>query len=385
MKLDLFFVSIEEGFSATYDQFMGHLSDNNISNFPIEYQHIINVFRAIYHNLEFDFYKVEDRPDLPIAKVKTLDQLVNKFENAYLVLKTSGTTGKPKIVRQNIGNILRNLSNKEKNKNKKWLFCYSFYHMAGLQVLFQIFFTRSTLYYLRNNVRFQEAIKKYELQSMSFTPTYFRSVAPYVTQSLDKVETVTFGGEVLDEATLEKATKVFPKAVIRNIYASTEAGTLFKSNTIYFNIPDKLKDLIKFSENNELLIHKSLIGRSDSVKADWYSTGDIVQFEDGKVFKFVSRISDFINVGGYKVNPLLVESEIRKVNGVDEAVVYGIENKVTGQIVAASIQLTPNYSITKKEVLDRLKEVLQAWELPRIIEFVDNIKVSSSGKTVRLL
>lgn len=85
-----------------------------------------------------------------------------------------------------------------------------------------------------------------------------------------------------------------------NVYASTEAGTLFASAGNEFVIKEEMKNLVRV-ENGELLIHSSLLGKSSlvDVDGDWYHTGDIIEIvhDIPLIFHFLSRKNEMINVG----------------------------------------------------------------------------------------
>ena len=66
----------------------------------------------------------------------------------------------------------------------------------------------------------------------------------------------------------------------------------------------------------------------------WFITGDAVEV-DGEYFRILGRQSEMINVGGEKVYPAEVESVLQLMDGVEEVMVNGEENAITGQIVRA--------------------------------------------------
>lgn len=76
------------------------------------------------------------------------------------------------------------------------------------------------------------------------------------------------------------------------MYASTEAGTLFAAKGDSFQIPAAIRDKFLIQEE-ELLIHKSLLGQSDSFKfdGDYYHSGDLIEWvnEANGLFRFRSR------------------------------------------------------------------------------------------------
>ena len=93
-----------------------------------------------------------------------------------------------------------------------------------------------------------------------------------------------------------------------------------------------------------------------------------------------------INIGGYKVNPHEVEAEIKKkIENVLDALVFGRKNKITGNILAAQISLKEGVDTKEMEqkIVNQLRNKLQEWKIPRIISFVDEIKLTRTGKKVR--
>lgn len=117
------------------------------------------------------------------------------------------------------------------------------------------------------------------------------------------------------------------------MYASTEAGSLFAAKGDCFQIPSAIKDKFEVKDK-ELMIHKSLLGQSDSFEfdGDYYHSGDIIEWVDeaNGLFRFSSRKNELINVGGYKVNPGETENAILSINGVRQALVFGKPNAILG-------------------------------------------------------
>ena len=129
--------------------------------------------------------------------------------------------------------------------------------------------------------------------------------------------------------------------------------------------------------NNELFIFAKL----NSEQPQWHSTGDMVEFvdEQKKFFRFCSRKSDMINVGGYKVNPSEVEDVIRCIDGVRDVSVYALANSVLGNIVASDIVV--DTELSEADIRKTLQGVLQNFIIPRVIKFVESIEKTRTGKT----
>jgi len=318
-----------------------------------------------------------------------LEQINKKKEGWEITLYTSGTTGRPKKVRHNLQSLTRGVKVSEKYKNNIWAFAYNPTHFAGLQVFFQAFYNKNPLIYVFDMDRkiIEETLNRFQVTHISATPTFYRSIIPYIKQQIPTVERLTMGGEKYDETLENILIKIFPNAEIRNVYASTEAGSIFSAKGDIFRISERLRDKIKINEDNELLIHKSLLGESETLKLDgeWYRTGDLVEKIDDDHFKFISRKTEMINVGGYKVNPHEVENEIKKVEGVIDVLVKARNNRITGSILTAEVEVMEgiNKKEKEKEIIKVLEKNLQNWKIPRIITFVDNIELTRTGKKVR--
>lgn len=310
----------------------------------------------------------------------------NNLDAVKVGIFTSGTTGVPKKFDHTLRSLLRNIKISSKHRDDVWAFAYNCTHFAGMQVLLQAVLNSNTIVNVfgKNAQNANTLIEQYSCNCISATPTYYRNFILTDVTSNSVMKNVTFGGEKFSNALLDKIKQKFPNARIRNIYASTEVGSLLSGKDESFTIPDSMRELIKISDDRHLLLHKSLVLHV-AIDEEWYDTGDIVSLNNDGSFKILSRDSDFINVGGYKVNPLEVEDVIMQVPGVIDAVVYGRDNSVTGKLLVADVVLAADvdFKIIKREILSQVKKELQSYKLPRIIKAVSEIKRSRTGKKVR--
>ena len=260
--------------------------------------------------------------------------------------------------------------------------------MAGLQVFFQAFENQNTLVnvFMKSRDEVYRLFSEKQITNVSATPTFYRLLLPFE-QEYPHVQRVTLGGEKSDQHLYDAIRKVFPRAKINNVYASTEAGSLFASNGESFRIPEAIQEKIKVVDD-ELLIHRSLLGRSDSYifTDDYYHTGDLIEWVDkpNAVFRFKSRKNDLINVGGYKVNPEEVELEIMAIGGVCQANVYGKANSILGEVLCADVVMAPNVKLSEQDIRKRLSLRLQDFKIPRRIRFVEELSVTRTGKLKRI-
>lgn len=319
----------------------------------------------------------------------TMNEIVAALQQSTseITIFTSGTTGQPKKVVHSISTLTRAVRLGERYQGQIWAYAYNPTHMAGLQVFFQAFENQNTLVNVFGKSRdvVYEQIAEKKITHISATPTFYRLLLP-VEKSYDSVVRVTLGGEKSDQHLYDAIHQIFPNAKINNIYASTEAGSLFAAKGDCFQIPEAIKDEFKVVDD-ELLIHRSLLGSSDSFTFtdDYYHSGDLIEWvnEPTGLFRFKSRKNELINVGGYKVNPGEVEVAIMDIEGVRQAMVYGKANSILGNVLCADVVLEPGVELKELDIKKVLNSQLQDFKVPRRIMFVEEISLTRTGKMKR--
>ncbi len=112
-------------------------------------------------------------------------------------------------------------------------------------------------------------------------------------------------------------------------------------------------------------------------------TGDVGYMDpDGYVF-LIDRIKDLIITGGFNVYPRMVEEALYLHPAVEEAVVCGVPDKHRGEVIKAYVKLHEGAELKAMELRDFLKDKLAAFEIPRRIEFRDEIPKTLIGKPSR--
>jgi acyl-coenzyme A synthetase/AMP-(fatty) acid ligase len=297
-------------------------------------------------------------------------QKINNQED--IEFTTSGTTGEPKKIKHSYNFITKNIKINSKYNNIVWGLTYPSNKIAGSQVILQAYLNKGSIVNLFGKPlsKIPYLITQYNITHLSATPTFYRLLLDGNT-IFDKVQQVTFGGETVDSQIIKLASKYFPNAQIKNIYASTEHGTLFASNKDYFEYSEKLNTLIRI-HNNEILI---------SQNDKWVNTGDLIEWIDKTKFKIIGRDANMINVGGYNVNPIKVETQLNNLNYISNSHVYKSSNSVMGSIVVADIVV--NQEIDKSTIKKDLKLNLLPYEIPMKINIVESLQLTDTGKISR--
>ncbi len=118
-----------------------------------------------------------------------------------------------------------------------------------------------------------------------------------------------------------------------------------------------------------------------------YRTGDTAWIDEDGYFWFNGRSDDLIKSSGYRISPFEIESVIMELSYVLECAVTAIPDEVRGQLVKATIVLVKGKEATdelKKEIQNYVKKVTAPYKYPRVVEFVDNLPKTISGKIRRV-
>ena len=118
-----------------------------------------------------------------------------------------------------------------------------------------------------------------------------------------------------------------------------------------------------------------------------YYTGDIAWRDEDGYYWFVGRADDVIKSSGYRIGPFEVESALMTHPAVVECAVTGAPDEIRGQVVKATIVLAKGYSPSDElaaNIQNHVKKVTAPYKYPRIIEFVDALPKTISGKIRRV-
>lgn len=117
------------------------------------------------------------------------------------------------------------------------------------------------------------------------------------------------------------------------------------------------------------------------VEDGWYHTGDMAIFDQYGGIIIKGRLDSIINVSGKKVCPEEVEKVLISMPGIREAIVYGKTHETYGNIIAA--KFVGESQITESEIKKFCGKYLADYEIPMVIEKVDNILHTTTGKISR--
>ncbi len=113
----------------------------------------------------------------------------------------------------------------------------------------------------------------------------------------------------------------------------------------------------------------------------FFRTGDLGYYDEEGYFFITDRLKRMINCSGYKVWPAEVESMLYAHPAIQEACVIGARDGYRGETVKAVIVLKHSLKNTSaKDIIDWARERMAAFKVPRVVEFVDELPKTATGK-----
>lgn len=118
---------------------------------------------------------------------------------------------------------------------------------------------------------------------------------------------------------------------------------------------------------------------------NWMRTGDIGTCDADGHFWFSSRDDDVISSAGYRVGPTEIENCLTGHPGIVMAAVIGVPDPVRGQVIKAFVKTTDGSRPAglEAELIARVREKVSPHVAPRIVEFIDNMPMTATGKILR--
>ena len=115
----------------------------------------------------------------------------------------------------------------------------------------------------------------------------------------------------------------------------------------------------------------------------WIDTGDMVRVDEDGYISILDRVSDMIIVGGFNVYPQEVETVIKEIHGVKEAVVVGVSNPVSGEVPMVFVIKEETADLESNTIISYCKEKMAHFKVPRKVKFVTELPLSAVGKVLK--
>ena len=122
---------------------------------------------------------------------------------------------------------------------------------------------------------------------------------------------------------------------------------------------------------------------AEKVRDGRLHTGDLAEQDDDGYFRFVGRTDDIISSAGHRIGPGEIEDCLVRHPQVSLAAVIGVPDELRGEAIKAFVVADAASETLADELKALVRERLAAYEVPREIEFVDELPLTTSGKIRR--
>lgn len=386
-------------------------------------KHVISVGPEVYDGFEDFGQGIENAP----AYVR--DEHVNNNDDISIIYFTSGTSGNPKMVAHDftypLGHIVTGSYWHNLNEDSLHLtVADTGWGKAVWGKLYGQMIAGASIF-VYDHEKFTPAdmlkmIETYRITSFCAPPTIFRFMIREDLRKYDlsSLKWATIAGEALNpsvyqefyELTGIKLREGFGQTettctVLTTPWMEPKPGSMGKPNPAY-NVDIVMGDgrsaevgeqgeiIIRIDENQKpyglfLGYYRDEARTKEAYHDGIYHTGDVAWKDEDGYFWFVGRNDDVIKSSGYRIGPFEVESALMSHDAVVECAITAVPDPIRGQVVKATIVLAASYKDQAgealiKELQDYVKRITAPYKYPRIIEFVEELPKTISGKIRRV-
>ncbi|MEI8394085.1 MAG: fatty acid--CoA ligase family protein [Rhodospirillaceae bacterium] len=318
-------------------------------------------------------------------------------EKFAMLIPTSGTTGEPKLIRQDFIRLISRVRGSH-NSDSRWLLTHEPTSFGGLQVILAAISAGARLVAApgADSTELARLALEHRVSHISATPSVWRTLLAAFGTNRPPLRMATLGGDITDQPLLDRLVASFPGIRLRQVYASSEAGVVFTVMDGKAGFPaDWLECGV---EDVELRIRggvlqvrtpRAMVGFADGgavpmTRDGWLITGDLVERAGERVL-FTGRIETVVDINGAKVSPAKAEVAILEVPGVADVLVAAVPDDNGGDVLAATVAIKPGTDIhvLRERIRRHLETRLAPAERPWQIYFANHVELALSGKKVR--
>ena len=348
-------------------------------------------------------------------------------EEIFLIYFTSGTSGLPKMVSHKHTYALGHIPTAKYWQNVvedgihhtasdtgwgkavwgnlygQWIagtaiFIYDYVRFNGIKLLEKIIENKVTTFCAPPTVyRFliKEKIEGYDFSNITYVATAGEPLPPEVskrfkdisgftiTEGFGKTETtVSMGTFIWLDAKLGSIGKPSPLFNLELLDENDEKVEIGEEGELCFKLDEDSRNPGLFKE-----YYKDPVKQKQQIHDGYYHCGDTAWIDEDGYVHFVGRNDDIIKSSGYRIGPYEVESAVLSHEAVTNCAITAYPDEVRGQIVKATIILQPGFEPSEeltKDIQNHVKRVTAPYKYPRMIEYVDEIPETISGKIRRV-
>jgi oxalate---CoA ligase len=341
-------------------------------------------------------------------------------DDVALVLHTSGTTSRPKIVplsQTNVTASARNIAvTLSLGPEDRCLNVMPLFHIHGLMAAVLASLGAGASVFCTpgfNALRVFAWMEEAKPSWYTAVPTMHQAILARAARNPDAVEAtrlrlIRSSSSSLPPQVMAALEETFGAPVIES-YGMTEAAHQMASNPLppaprkpgsvgiaagpEVRIMDPAGNLLANGATGEIVIRGENVtggyeanetANRESFSDGWFRTGDLGVFDADGYLSISGRIKEIINRGGEKISPREVDEVLLDHPAVAQAVTFALPHDKLGEEVAVAVVTVEGASVTETELRDFARERLADFKVPRTVVFVDEIPKGATGKLQRI-
>ena len=242
----------------------------------------------------------------------------------------------------------------------------------------------------------REDLSKYDLSSLQYCCTAGEALNPAVFDKLKELIGLNIMegfGQTETTMTLGTFPWMTPKPGSMGIPNAQYNIDLLRADGTSCEDGEKGEIVVRVGDKKPVGLFKGYYRDEEKTREAWhdgiYHTGDMAWRDEDGYYWFEGRIDDVIKSSGYRIGPFEVESALMTHPAVVECAITGVPDDVRGMVVKATVVLGKEWKDKAgddliKELQQHVKKVTAPYKYPRIIEFVDELPKTISGKIRRV-
>ena len=242
----------------------------------------------------------------------------------------------------------------------------------------------------------REDLSKYDLSSLQYCCTAGEALNPAVYEKfLEKTGIRMMEGFGQTETTMTLGTFPWmtPKPGSMGIPNAQYDIDLLRADGTSCEDGEKGEIVVRVGDKKPVGLFKGYYRDEEKTREAWhdgiYHTGDMAWRDEDGYYWFEGRIDDVIKSSGYRIGPFEVESALMTHPAVVECAITGVPDDIRGMVVKATVVLGKEWKDKAgddlvKELQQHVKKVTAPYKYPRIVEFVDELPKTISGKIRRV-
>ena len=242
----------------------------------------------------------------------------------------------------------------------------------------------------------REDLSKYDLSSLEYCCTAGEALNPAVFDKLKEQTGLTIMegfGQTETTMTLGTFPWMTPKPGSMGIPNAQYNIDLVRADGTSCEDGEKGEIVVRVGDKKPIGLFKYYYRDEELTREAWhdgiYHTGDMAWRDEDGYYWFEGRIDDVIKSSGYRIGPFEVESALMTHPAVVECAITGVPDDIRGMVVKATVVLGKEWKDKAgddliKELQQHVKKVTAPYKYPRIVEFVDELPKTISGKIRRV-